>query len=329
MSKKKFVLLAAAATVIIIIACLMLNKGDRQAAAITLYGNVELRQVSLAFEAQGRVTALAAEEGDQISAGQLLAELDTTALRKQLALLDARQAAQQQALKLLENGPRPAEREQARAHMQAAQAQAQLAQTQYARVEQAHRQSQGKAASASELDSARTQQQVAQAQARAAEQQYRLLEEGSRPEQIAQGRAQLRAVAAEIDLLQHQISLGALHAPVDGVVRSRLVEVGDMVAPQKNAFTLAITTPKWVRAYVDGVQLGQVAEGMSALVYNDSQPQPITGRVSFISQVAEFTPKQVQTEQLRTSLVYELRVTVDDPDNTLRLGQPVTVSLGQ
>jgi len=121
---------------------------------------------------------------------------------------------------------------------------------------------------------------------------------------------------------------GELGAPVKAVVRSRLLEPGDMASPQRPVLALAVTTPKWARIYVDESSLGQVKPGQAAQLSVDSMPgRTLAGKIGYISSVAEFTPKSVQTEVLRTSLVYEVRVLVDDPDDALRLGQPVTVRL--
>ena len=117
-------------------------------------------------------------------------------------------------------------------------------------------------------------------------------------------------------------------APMDAVIRTRILEPGDMSSPQKPAFSLAIVDPKWVRAYVTEKNLGRVHPGMAAAVAVDSFPnQRFDGWVGFISPVAEFTPKPVETTELRTSLVYEVRVFVKDPDDQLRLGMPATVFL--
>jgi HlyD family secretion protein len=119
-----------------------------------------------------------------------------------------------------------------------------------------------------------------------------------------------------------------LYAAQDGVVRSRLIEPGEMASPQKAALTLAIIDPKWVRAYIAEKDFRSVREGIRASITTDGFPQPFEGWVGFISPTAEFTPKTVQTEELRSSLVYEIRVFVKDPDNRLRLGMPATVHLG-
>lgn len=115
---------------------------------------------------------------------------------------------------------------------------------------------------------------------------------------------------------------------MDAVVRTRLMEPGEMASPQKAVFSLAIIDPKWVRAYVSEVDLGKIHPGMKASVAVDSFPdRRFEGWIGFISPVAEFTPKIVQTDELRTTLVYEVRVFVKDPSDDLRLGMPATVLL--
>jgi HlyD family secretion protein len=151
---------------------------------------------------------------------------------------------------------------------------------------------------------------------------------GPRREDIGQAEAQLQGYRAQLALLQSEFGDAVLLAPMAATVRSRLIEPGDMAAPQKPAFSLAITDPKWVRAYVTETDLGHVRPGSPATVDVDSFPnRGFSGWVGFISPVAEFTPKTVQTSDLRTSLVYEIRVFVKDPNDELRLGMPATVHL--
>jgi len=101
-----------------------------------------------------------------------------------------------------------------------------------------------------------------------------------------------------------------------------------MASPQRPVFTLAITDPKWVRAYVAEPDLGRIKPGMPATLSTDSHPgEALDGKIGYISSVAEFTPKTVQTEELRSSLVYEVRVLVDDTNDRLRLGMPATVRI--
>jgi HlyD family secretion protein len=151
---------------------------------------------------------------------------------------------------------------------------------------------------------------------------------GPRKEDIDQAAAQLTAAEAQAALYHRQVAEAELVAPRDAVVRTRLVEPGDISAPARAAFTLALVSPKWVRAYVSETDLGHVKPGMAATVAVDAFPgKHFSGWVGFISPVAEFTPKTVETPELRSNLVYEIRVFVNDPGDDLRLGQPATVNV--
>lgn len=296
--------------------------------ALVLHGNVDIRQISLAFDGSGRVAALQAEEGDTVKAGALLAVLDTRTLALQAEQAKAQINVQQQTLLRLRNGSRPQEVAQARSRLTGAQADASQAEQDLKRLQGIAARTQGRGVSAQDLDRAQSNLQVAQARVAEQREALRLTELGPRAEDVAGAEAQLKAAQAQLDLLQHQIAQGELKAPADAVVRSRLLEPGDMATPQRPVFALALTQPKWVRVYVGEPDLGRVKPGMAARITTDSQPdRPIEGKVGYISSVAEFTPKSVQTEELRTSLVYEVRVLVDDPENLLRLGQPATVRM--
>ncbi len=295
---------------------------------LVLDGNVDIRQISLAFDGNGRVLQLRAEEGDQVKAGQVLGLLDTRTLALQAAQAQAQIDVQQQNLLRLQHGSRPQELAQARSRLAAAQASAAKAAQDLARLQDIAARTQGHGVSPQDLDSARSNAQVTRAQADEQQQSLRLTELGPREEEIAGAEAQLKASQAQLAILRHQIDLGELVAPADAVVRSRLLEPGDMATPQRPVFTLALTQPKWVRVYVSETQLALVKPGMTATVTTDTHPdQPVQGKVGYIASVAEFTPKNVQTEELRTSLVYEVRVLVQDTENKLSLGQPATVRL--
>lgn len=295
---------------------------------LVLYGNVDLRQVSLAFNATERVAELAVREGDRVRAGQVLGRLDTRSLVLRAAQSQARIGVQEQALLRLKTGSRPEEVAQANAQVAAAQADAELAQQQLARLQAIGNTTAGRAVSQQDLDSAQARRKVALAQLDNARKAQQLVVTGPRKEDIGQAQAQLESARAELALMNHQLTEAELKAPIDAVVRARLLEPGDMASPQRPAFTLAITDPKWVRAYVAEPDLGRVRAGQDATVSTDSQPgEAIAGKVGYISSVAEFTPKTVQTEELRSSLVYEIRVMVDDRQDRLRLGMPATVRL--
>ncbi len=299
---------------------------------LVLYGNVDLRQVALAFSASERVAGVFAEEGQRVKAGEVLAELDTRGLRLRLAEAEAQAAALQQALARLKAGTRPEEVAQSRARTAAAQAEADLARQQLERVLAVQQDSSGRAVSQQDVDAARARAKAAQAQLEQARQGQELARHGPRREDIAQAQAQSDAAQAAIALLRHQLGEATLKAPLNAVVRARLMEPGDMASPQRPVYTLAMADPKWVRTYVRESDLGRVKPGMAAAISIDSQPgKVLAGKVGYISSVAEFTPKTVQTEDLRTALVYEVRVLAEDKADVLRMGMPATVriALGQ
>lgn len=295
-------------------------------AGLVLYGNVDLHQVSLAFNGSGRIKALAANEGDQVKAGQELGALDTKTLELEIAQAKAQLGAAEQVLLRLRNGYRPEEIAQARAKLAAGQADFDNAKAQLARIHSANSSTEGRAVSSQDADSGEAKLRVAKANLESAAKALALLEAGPRKEEIGEAQARVEASRAQIALLEHNRDEAHLRAPVDAVVRSRLLEPGDMANPQKPVLALALLHPKWVRAYVAEADLGRIKSGMAARVSTDSHPgQSISGRVGYISSVAEFTPKTVQTEELRTSLVYEVRVFVEDARDQLRLGMPATV----
>jgi HlyD family secretion protein len=305
-----------------------LTHRQKTADELVLYGNVDLRQVELAFNGSERIAAVAASEGDRVSRGEVLARLDTRRLVPAAAQAAALVEAQQQTVDRLRRGSRPEEIDQARANLAAAAADAADAAVKFDRLKTLAETSGGRALSRQDLDDAKLASAAATARLVVNQQALRLERIGPRREDIAQAEAQLKADQAQAALLQSELGDAVLAAPMNATVRSRLMEPGEMASPQRPVFSLAITDPKWVRAYVSETQLGAVHPGMKAGVTADAFPgRSFGGWVGFISPVAEFTPKTVQTTDLRTSLVYEIRVFVTDPKDDLRLGMPATVHL--
>jgi HlyD family secretion protein len=309
-----------------------LTQRGEEAKELVLHGNVDLRQVELAFNNSERIAAVMAQEGDRVRRGQVLARLDTSRLEPQLAQVEAQAAAQKQVVRRLRAGSRPEEIAQARANVESARADAANARAQYERWQSAAAISGGRAVRQQDVDNARTALQVAEAKLVVSQRALDLALAGPRGEEIAENEARFRANEAQAALLRQQLADSQLIAPIDAVVRTRVMEPGEMASPQKPVFSLAIIDPKWVRVYVSEPELGKIHPGMAAQVAVDSFPKRrFEGWVGFISPVAEFTPKSVQTEELRTSLVYEVRVFVKDPADELRLGMPASayLSLGQ
>jgi len=292
---------------------------------LTLYGNIDIRQVQLAFNDAGRVTELAVQEGDTVRKGQVVARLDAVRYQDAVDRAQAALLAQQNVLAKLEAGSRPQEIAQARAAVDAALAAQANAKATYARqktlVESGFLPRQA-------LDNVTQQLDTAAADVQRAQQALSLAVQGPRKEDIAAAQALVKADEAALALAQRQLADTVLRAPDDGVVENRILEVGDMAAPQTPVLTLALNNPVWVRAYVPETELGKIVPGMRARIESDSFPgQPFDGWIGAISPTAEFTPKSVETTELRAQLVYRVRVYACNPGQKLRLGMPVTVQV--
>lgn len=273
---------------------------------LTLYGNVDIRQVSLAFDASGRISEMNVDEGQVVEPGQVLAKLDTRTLELQAKQAAAQIGVQEQTLLKLKRGNRPQEIAEARSQMLAYEAQLTKAKQDLERANNLWNAPGGHAISTQNYDAAKSAERVASQNLVNAQKAYELMKIGPRVEDIRSAESSLAAA----------------------IVRSRLLQPGDMASAAKPVYTLALTSPKWVRVYVNERDLGNVKPGMTASVVTDTHPNtPIEGTVGYISSVSEFTPKTVETPDLRSSLVYEVRVIVKDPKGDLRLGQPATVKI--
>jgi HlyD family secretion protein len=304
------------------------KNADKDRDRLVLYGNVDLRQVDLAFNDSERIAEVLVQEGAKVTRGQILARLDTSRLEPESAAAEAVVEAQQSVVEKLHHGSRPQEIAQAVANVASAKADKVNAQQQWTRLAALTTLTTGRAISEQDLESAKAALDSAQARLTVAQKSLDLSRIGPRKEDVAQGEAQLRADRSQLELSRRQLADSELVAPCDAIVRSRLLEPGEMVSPQRPVLSLAITDPKWVRAYISETDLGKVRNGMRASIVTDSFPgRALAGWVGFIASVAEFTPKSVQTAELRSSLVYEIRVFVQDPQDEMRLGMPATVFL--
>jgi HlyD family secretion protein len=289
---------------------------------LAMNGNVDIRQVDLGFRVDGRIASMPVEAGARVEAGALLAALDMRPLKDQLAVDDAQIALSSAQLDKQRNGNRA--QDIAEAQEKLAEMGAQFIRTK-ADFDRRSTLVQSGAVSRSDFDTARSQLGVAEAQFRAANDALSLQRAGARSEDIEAAKAQLEQSRAQREKTNTDIADAELRAPNAGVILTRAREPGAIVQTGETVMTLTIDRPMRVRAYVDAIDLSRISPGMAVEITTDGVSKTYHGTIGFISPTAEFTPKTVQTRALRTDLVYRMRVIVDDPDDALRQGQPVTV----
>ena len=300
---------------------------SKQDKTLTLYGNVDVRTVNLGFRVGGKLASLDVDEGARVTAGTQLGKLDDAtyinALNKAKGIRDSAKAQ----LALKEAGYRTQEIAQAEAEVAQKQAAWQYAENFYKRQ-------QGLAAqhviSANDLDNAKNNRNQALAALKAAKDKLNQYQSGFRQEEIAAARGEWLQAEATVAQAELDLKDTILIAPSDGTILTRAIEPGTIIGAGNTVFSVTLTQPIWVRAYVSEPHLGVAVPGSDVLLYTDSRPEsPYHGKIGFVSPTAEFTPKSVQTPDLRTDLVYRLRIIVSDPDEALRQGMPVTVSFAE
>lgn len=290
---------------------------------LTLYGNVDIRTVNMSFRVGGRLQSLTVDEGDAIKAGQTLGQLDKAPYENALMQAKANVSTAQAQYDLMMAGYRAEEIAQAAAAVKQAQAAYDYAQNFYARQQGLWK---SRTISANDLENARSSRDQALATLKSAQDKLSQYRAGNRPQEIAQAKANLEQAQAQLAQSTLDLHDTTLVAPSDGTLLTRAVEPGSMLNAGSTALTLSLTRPVWVRAYVDEKNLNQAQPGREILLYTDGRPdKPYHGKIGFVSPTAEFTPKTVETPDLRTDLVYRLRIIVTDADDTLRQGMPVTL----
>lgn len=322
MNRKRIVIaLAVVAAVGIVLGVLRLRGGgDRE---LKLYGNVDIREVELSFRVPGRLAEVRVDEGDAVKAGDVLAVLDAQRYRDALAKAAGDRDVAAANMAKFHAGYRSEEVAQARAMVAQMEAQVENAARVARRREELLKSG---AISAQERDDAVASRDSLLAQLQSARKGLQLQASGFRSEEVTGAEASLRAAEASMAAAMTDLADTEIIAPSDGRVLSRVREPGAMASAGAVVLVVSLNKPVWVRAYVPEPSLGKIHLGMPVRIYTDSRPdKPYSGTIGFISPVAEFTPKNVETEALRTDLVYRLRIVVDDPDEGIRQGMPVTV----
>lgn len=289
-------------------------------------GTVEATESDLGFQASGRILGIGPEEGDDVVEGEEVARLDHRELEAARDAADARLETARAQLRELRRGSRPGEVARARAALAAAR---QRADETRRSLERARRLFEGGAISEEALDRAETAAAVAGADAERASEALQLLEEGPRAEKVEAQEARVRAAEAALDGAEALLANATIVAPFSGIVTVRHREPGEVVGPGAPVLTLRDPDDRWVRIYVPGDAIGRVSVGQGATVTSDTYPdRRYEGRVTFIGSEAEFTPRNVQTPEERTRLVYPVKIRITgDPSYDLKPGIPADVSL--
>jgi HlyD family secretion protein len=287
---------------------------------LTLSGNIEAHESLVSFKIPGRIAELPVEEGQQVEQGAVLARLDDADYRQKVRIDESSVQVRQSSLDLTLAGTRVQELRAIQQNMFDAQADLEQKKLDDARMKSLFAKDE---VTAQERDLAATALKRSEAVYRAAQQRYNEAVEGSRKEDVALARANLVQANATLGLSRVNLDYTVLHAPSAGVITVREAELGEVAAPGTPVVTLADLDHIWLRAYVAETDLGRIRWGQETTVTTDTYPgKRYRGRISFISSEAEFTPKSVQTTKERVTLVYRIKIDIDNASHELKPGMP-------
>lgn len=322
MTMKRTVLIILVALAVIAGGYLYIRTAVNQAADTTLRisGNIEAHESVVSFKVQGRIMELPVQEGQYVKQGDLLARLDDDDYQQQVSVDEATVGTREAELELAVAGSRVQEIQASKQTLIDAQADLELKRAEFRR-RQALLAEQG--VSREDVDSATSQLKRAQATYERVKQTHDQIVEGTRKEEIAVRRANLELAREALQMSRVKLNYTVLSAPVSGVVLVRQAELGEVVSAGTPVVTIADVDHLWLRGYLNETDLGRVRWGQSATVHTDTYPdKAYRGRVSFISSQAEFTPKSVETHKERVTLVYRIKIDLDNPNHELKPGMP-------
>ena len=295
------------------------NKKEEDA-SIKISGNIEATEVNLGFKISGRIVNLFAQEGDWVVKGKVLAKLDDEDLLQRVELAKATLKSNQARLAKVLAGSRPEELREAEAALQQAQYEFENKQNHYERMKTLFEK---RVIPKESLDNAETGFKIAKASVQRARENYLLVQEGPRKEDIEDARAQVEQARASLKVAETQLAYTVLRSPLSGVILVKSSEMGEVVNPGTSVLTLADIEKVWLKGYIAEPDLSKVKWGQEVTVTTDVRPKKeVRGRISFISSQAEFTPKQIQTEKERVTLVYRIKVDIANPERELKPGMP-------
>jgi len=302
-------------------------------------GHVEATETRLAPEAGGRILTLTVKEGDRVQPGQTVLTLDTRDVQLAIDRAKAERASAEAQLRLVQAGARAEDLRQAqsqidtaRAEVAAGRAELQAAEQDLERFDTLLKNNSG---SRKQRDDAATRRDVArdrvtqsESRVKTADETLAKLRAGARPEEIDAARARVNVVTAQIASLEKGLSDATLTSPIAGLVTEKLVEVGEVIAPRAPALVLVDLDHAWADVFVPEPTVPQIKIGQQATVFTDAGGAGLTGTITYISAKAEFTPRNVQTAEERSKLVYRVRINVDNREGVLKQGMPVEAEIG-
>jgi HlyD family secretion protein len=295
-------------------------KKPEPANQLTLSGNIEAHESLVGFKVEGRIVELPVEEGQQIEQDALLARLEDADLKQKVRIDEDTVRVRESNLALTLAGTRQQELKATQQSMIDAQADLDEKQLDNDRMQKLFAKDE---VSAQDRDLAATALKRADATFKAAQQRYNEALEGSRKEDIAIAQANLNEAGASLGLSRVNLTYSVLRAPSTGVITVRQAELGEVVAPGTPVVTIADLDHIWLRAYIAETDLSRIHWGQDAVITADTYPgKQYHGRISFIASDAEFTPKSVQTYEERVTLVYRIKIDIDNPNHELKPGMP-------
>ncbi|MCR1815507.1 efflux RND transporter periplasmic adaptor subunit [Aliarcobacter butzleri] len=293
---------------------------------LTFYGNIDTRTVNVGFRFLGKIENITKDEGEIVKKDEVLVKLDTASLEKSLEELNEKIFASKLELSKLQTGYRQEEILEAKAAMEEAIENLNKTKDTYNRQANLF-----KTKSTSEENFTISQLNYKQALATLdkAKALYELRKNGYRNEDIKIQESNLKSLEIQAEKIKIDLNDSVIKAPVDGVILTRFKEIGAITNAGESILEIAKTDEFWVRAYIDEKNLGNIRPGLKMSIQTDSRSENYEGVIGFISPVAEFTPKNIETQELRADLVYSFRVIVKNPDDKIRQGMPVTLKIAQ
>lgn len=320
MHRKKMIIAAVIVVVLAMTVFFVMRHRPTESDTLKVSGTIEVTSVELSFKVGGRLAQRLVDEGEMVTAGQLVARLEDDELKEEKNARAAEKRVAQAALADLQAGSRREEIAQAEAALARMRADAERLRKDALRSEALFKR---EVIPQKDLDAARAGRDASAAAVREAEQHLKLLRIGPRPDAVRQAKSHVEAAEAGLALTETRLSQSMLTAPLTGLVLAKHAEQGEMLAAGAPVVTIGKMDDVWLRAYIPETEMGRVKVGQRAWVTVDTWPgRPFEGTVSFISPEAEFTPKNVQTEKERVKLVYRIKITMANPRMELKPGMP-------